>query len=159
MKNVKIVAIITVLLVLVNPGFSQYKSQVEELPSLEQAIRMPNPKDQTGFNLLDPNRFFMNQSYSLSMGFSGNQNASMGMYLNNMTYMFSKDLILNARLGFVHDPLQMGNNMTNTNMSENLIYGADILYRPMENMTLKLSIDKAPYSRNSYYSPYGYYPY
>ena len=159
MKMKTIVTIITLLLVLSTFAFSQYKSQVQEMPSLEQAVRLPNQNNNTSLNLFDPNRFSMNQSYSLSVGFSGNQNASMGMYLNNMTYMFSKDLVLNAKLGFVHNPLQMGGNINSGNAANNLIYGAEVLYRPTENMKLKVSFNKVPYSRRPYYSPYSYYPY
>jgi len=135
--------------------FAQFKSQVKDVPTLEQAIKYPGNGNNVGLNLFDPSRFTMNQSYSLMMGI-GKGSGSMGMYLNNMSYMLSNNLMVNARLGFVHNPMQMGNTMTG-NLSNNLIYGADILYKPFENMRLKLSFDKRPSRYNYYMNPYSYY--
>jgi len=154
-KGFKIFTIFGLIILLSVSSFAQYKSQVEELPTLEKAIQFPGSNNSNGLNLLDPNRFFMNQSYSLSMGFGQTGTGSMGMYMNNMSYILTSDLIVNARLGFVHNPLQMGNTMTG-NLGQNLIYGADILYKPTENMRLKLSFDKRPYTYNPYMSPYRY---
>lgn len=159
MKKFQFLSVFILILLITTSNFAQYKSQVPETPTLEQAIRLPNSNSQTGLNLFDPNRFFMNQSYSFSMGFGGHGNQSMGMYLNNMSYIVSNNLIVNARLGFIHNPLQMGSPGLNPNISENLIYGADILYKPTENMQLRLRFDKTPYNRRSYLNPYRYYPY
>ena len=121
MKSIKVVTIFTILALLTVTGFAQYVSQIEEEPTLERAIKLPGSNNNTGVGLLNPNRFSMSQSYSMAVGFGGNGNSSIGMYMNNMSYILSKDLILNARLGFMHNPLQMGNNLNNSNLSNNLI--------------------------------------
>ncbi len=150
---------------------AQLKSQMNIGTSVEREIQVPGMGHTSlDLNLFDPARFSMNHSYSLSMSSFGNSNSSIGMYINNMSYVFSDKLLLNARVGFAHDPLQMGNpgqNM-NMNMMDNLVYGADLTFRPKENVVFHLSFDKRPYSlynnygygmgyRNNYgISPYGY---
>ncbi|MCF7885516.1 MAG: hypothetical protein K9M80_03390 [Candidatus Marinimicrobia bacterium] len=149
--------VILTLAILMSIGcFAQYKTQVQEHPTLEKAIKLPGQTNTTGLNLFDPNRFSMDQSYSMMMGIGGSNSGSMGMYMNNMSYIFSKNLILNAKLGFVHNPLQMGNTVNN-NMANNLIYGADVLYKPTENMRLQISFSKRPYTSRYFYNPYRYY--
>jgi len=154
-RNYKSILIIILFLLTINLGQAQLKTQVREQPTVEQAIRIPGlSQNSFGLNLFDPSRFFMRQSYSLAMGIGGHNTASQAMYLNNMTYIFSEKLLLNARIGFTHDPLKLGNNQYQSyDALDNLIYGADLTYRPKENMLFKISFDKRPH----YYSPYSYY--
>ncbi len=149
------ILIMIIVLFAINLGRTQLKTQVREQPTVEEAIRIPGlTQSDLGLNLFDPSRFFMHQSYSLAMGIGGNNAVSQGMYLNNMTYIFSDKLLLNARLGFTHDPLKLGQNEYNSyNALDNIIYGADLTYRPKDNMLFKVSFDKRPI----YYSPYSYY--
>lgn len=132
---------------------AQLKSQIREAPTVEQSIRVPGLSSALGsLSLFDPSRFSMSQSYSLSFMSGAGRTASLGMYQNSMTYLFSDKLLLNARLGFIHDPLQRGS-LASTSLLDNLVYGADLLYHPNKNLWLNLSFDRAPMV-NRYYPYY-----
>ncbi len=57
-----------------------------------------------GFQFLNPNRFSMHQSYSLSMGAGGGGSYSSGLYLNTFAYKLANPLTLSLDLGF-HTPI------------------------------------------------------
>lgn len=137
---------------------AQLKSQLPQAISVSEAIRIPGVGSvRSALGFIDPNRFFMHQSYSLSYSSWGGGSASLGVYQNNMSYIFSEKLAMNARLGFVHNPLNLGSMTTQSNMIDNLIYGADLIYRPKDNTILSISFDKNPYYYRSRFYPYGYY--
>ena len=157
LKKVSEIFVIVVVICSLVPLPAQLKSQVSKPLPVEKAIRIPGiGSTKLGINFLDPNRFFMNQSYSLSYSSWGGRSASMGIYQNSMSYIFSDKLALRTRIGFMHDPLSM-NTMTNqNNLMDNLIYGADLVYRPKKNMMFNIRFDKSPYYYRSRFYPYGY---
>lgn len=55
--------------------------------------------------LLDPARFFMQQSYSMSYATNGTQNDMTGLYLNKMVYQFKVPLTLQVDVGFSQKPM------------------------------------------------------
>jgi hypothetical protein len=137
---------------------AQLKSQLPQDISVSDAIQIPGVGAvSSALGFIDPNRFFMHQSYSLSYSSWGGGSASMGVYQNTMSYIFSEKLAMNARLGFVHNPLNIGSFTTQSNLTDNLIYGADLIYRPKENTLFTISFDKTPYYYRSRFYPYGYY--
>jgi len=157
MMRISKVFIITISLMIVfmEIGAAQYKAQVEDKPTIQEAIRYPgNASKVSGLDWFNSKRFNMQQSYSLSMGFGNGRTSSMGLYMNNMSYLLAENLKINARFGFMHDPLSM-NNTVDGNVSQNLIYGADVLYKPSENSKIRVSFQKQPYySGRSYYNDY-----
>lgn len=135
---------------------AQFKSQLKEKPSVEKSIQIPGVGPSSlGFSLFDPNRFFMNQSYSLSYMSFGKSSASLGIYQNTMSYIFSDKLTLSGRIGFVHNPLQMGVNQSSLSSTNNMIYGAELNYHPKDNLFLNLRFDKVPIYYRYGMMPYG----
>jgi len=155
MKRSLIAIILLVICLGTTTGFAQLKSQIYQSPTIGEAIRLPGlSSSMSKYSLFDPSRFAMQQSYTMSFTTAGGQSASMGMYQNAMSFLLSNKLMLNTRFGFYHDPFKLGNMSTsNSNMFNNLIYGADLIYQPKENATFILRFDHRPY----YYSSYGYY--
>ncbi len=135
-------------------GFAQLKTQIQRSPTIGEAIHLPGISSTlSNYSLFDPNRFKMQQSYSLSYSTFGNQSMSVGVYQNAMSFLLSNKFLLNTRFGFYHNPLQLGTfNATSNNMLDNLIFGADLIYRPKENATFMIRFDRRPY-----YYPYEYY--
>jgi len=127
---------------------AQLKTQVERKMSVEERIKLPDYGPLSG--LLSSDRFFMRQSYSLSFFSMGNFSGSVGMYINQMSFLISDKLLLNATLGFVHSPLTRGIDH-NSNLLNNLIYGAELLYKPTRNTFINLRFDITPYYYPSYY--------
>jgi len=150
--------IITVVLMIglgTSSGLAQLKSQLAQLPTIGEAIHLPGLSSLSNFSLFDPSRFSMHQSYSMSFMSGGGQSASLGVYQNSMSFLLSNKLMLNTRFGFYHDPFKLGNTTTtNSYMFNNLIFGADLTYRPKENVLFSIRFDRSPYYSYGYYNPY-----
>ncbi|MDO9547641.1 MAG: hypothetical protein Q7J65_01575 [Candidatus Marinimicrobia bacterium] len=155
----KITGLMTIVLLLVGmlPLQAQLKSQLPKALAVEDAIQIPGVGSNNSLiGFIDPDRFFMNQSYSLSYSSFGG-GTSMGVYQNQMSYVFSDKLMMNTRLGFMHNPLGIGSYSTGqTNLMDNLIYGFDLSYRPKDNVFFNIRFDKTPYYYRSGFYPYDY---
>ena len=145
--------------------FGQIKEEIPIPISVEEMIQIPVHRDMSlNFKWFDADKFTMSHSYSMSVGTFGKTPYSQGMYLNQMNYAFSDKLNFKAVVGFSHDPLQLGNNnhLPNAGLNlDNMVYGAEVAYRPTKNSVFKFSFEKTPamygYGYNPYYySPYGY---
>ena len=158
MRKVINLIIIALVILAVLPLNAQLKSQIPKPLGVEDAIQIPGLGSKSlGLNFIDPDRFFMNHSYSLTYSSFGG-GSSMGVYQNQMSYIFSDKLMLRTRLGFIHNPLNMGSQtMTPGNMMDKLIYGFDLNYQPKDNVFLNIRFDKSPYYYRSGFYPYGYY--
>ena len=107
--------------------------------------------------LLDPSRFSMSHSYSVSLFSVGKQTFSQGLYLNTMNYKFSDPLTMQVRIGFLHQPLGgMGltNNPYDNQNGKLFLQRARLQYRPSKNMSFTIDYQVLPSSM--YYSPYNY---
>ena len=140
---------------------AQLKSQIREKPSVRESISIPGIHSSSlGFNLLDPRRFTMHHSYSLSFANMGNYSTSMGVYQNLMSYVFSKKLWVNANIGFIHNPMKVGMNDYSTSLMDNLIYGAELDYHPKDNIHLNIRFNSVPmryrYSLSPFSNRYAY---
>jgi len=157
MRKIKCLITIVLLSVGMLPLQAQLKSQLPKALAVEDAIQIPGVGSNSSLlSFIDPNRFFMNQSYSLSYSSFGG-GSSMGVYQNQMSYIFSDKLMMNARLGLMHDPLSIGSYSTGqTNLMDNLIYGFDLSYKPKDNVFFSIRFDKRPYYSRSGFYPYGY---
>ncbi len=108
--------------------------------------------------LLDPNKFSMSQSYSMTMtGFGGNA-IGQAVYLNTMSYQISNPLSFKLQWGYLmNQPLGGGEKNAmgfNTGLPFNngfFISGAQLKYKPWENTELKLEFRQMPYRYNPYY--------
>lgn len=156
--------LLTILVLLPMILFGQIKEEMPVPISVEKMIQIPVQRNMSmNFNWFDADKFTMSHSYSMSVGSFGKDPYSQGMYLNQMNYAFSDKLNLKAVVGFTHDPLQLGNtNLPGNGLNlDNMVYGAEIAYKPTENSVFKFSFERTPmrygYGYNSYgYSPYGY---
>lgn len=101
--------------------------------------------------LLDPSRFEMSQSYSFSLISSGSRSTNVGLYLNTMTYQFSDPLLMQLRIGYLHQPFGGPNNLGLSDKGSVFIQDAHIQYKPMKNMIISLDYGNYP---ALIYSPY-----
>lgn len=102
-----------------------------------------------GFLGLDPNKFSMTQSYSLSFMAAGGQGFGQGMYLNTMRYRFSQPLTLSLQWGILHEPFK-GAGLPSAFGSGFFVSGASLDYAPSKNF--KIGVQYSSYPRTgSYY--------
>lgn len=101
------------------------------------------PKGLVGWLGLNPARFSMSQSYSLSYLSFGGRGFSQGVYLNTMQYQLADPLSVQVQWGVAHQPFASaglpgiyGNGL--------FLSGANIEYKPSKKLRIGLSVDSYP---------------
>ncbi|MBI5867904.1 MAG: hypothetical protein HZB43_06385 [candidate division Zixibacteria bacterium] len=84
-----------------------------------------------GFSLLDPARFKIRNSYSLSFLSGSGQSASVGMFMSTIEYQLSQPLSLRVGLGYLHQPLGFLKNTTGPGQGR-FLPSATLDYRPSD---------------------------
>jgi hypothetical protein len=106
-----------------------------------------------GFSLLNPDKFSMAHSYTMSYSSSGGQGRTVGLYMNTMNYRFSEPLSVTLHVGYLHQPF--GRSDSNSMFSNNAILsGFELTYRPKKNVFLKIEYGAVPV-RYDPFSRYG----
>jgi hypothetical protein len=100
--------------------------------------------------LLDPSRFHMSQSYSISFFSFGNQAINQGLYLNTMSYRISDPLFAQVQIGFLHQPL---GGWGNSNASNGILFvrSASLQYQPSDQFKVQFDYRSMP---SSMFDPY-----
>lgn len=149
MKN-KIIAFIFLLAMTV-PALS-----VAQLKTSKSMVFKPSDSGQKpkGFlnYLLNPSKFSMSHSYSVFYTSIGKQSFSQGLYLNTMNYRFSDPLMMQVRIGYVHQPFG-GLGRTTGKNGALFVQRAMLQYKPSENMSFTIDYQVLP---SSMVSPYYY---
>lgn len=113
-----------------------------------------------GISFLQPNRFSMRQSYSMSFSSSSAGSLSSGLYLNTLSYRLSNPLTLSADLGF-YTPISstLPGMKQNTLMSQGT--GSSVIlprlgleYQPSENFSVNLEFYNGQDAWKAYGSPF-----
>lgn len=102
-------------------------------------------------SFLNSNRFTMNHSYSLSFMSSGGHSTNLGMYLNTMTYQISDPLMMQLRVGYLHQPFGAMNSISSSMNNTFFVQGAQLLYRPSKNLRVSLEYESVPSMMSPYY--------
>lgn len=127
--------------------FGQQQSNQSSMIKPGEMVQKP-----AGFlnQLIDPNKFSMSQSYSLSFLSDGRQSANVGLYLNTMNYQFSDPLRMQVRVGYMHQPLG-GATLQNNQNGSVFLQRAMLQYKPFENLTFTLDYQQLPHAPMSPY--------
>lgn len=148
MKNTLLILLICT--VAVN---AQFRDNPEDKIDIRSGITNDAPSNfLLGF--INPQKFNMNHTVSMSFNSFGGQSVALGVYTNNMSYSFSEDLFIEADISLVTSPYSSFG--TDHAKSLNGIYlsRAQLNYRPSENMNILIQYNGGPFN---YYSPYNNY--
>jgi len=141
--------------------FSTPQQTFNGAPKVGDLVNAPSGM---GWGLLDPSRFRMRQSYSLSYMSGSGGSGSVGMYMNNIEYKLFEPLTLHVGLGYLHQPFgSSGGNAVGLSADNGFfIPSAGIEYHPSENFLLMVDFRQypsgtSPYDRWGYggWTPYG----
>lgn len=105
-----------------------------------------NTRLDSKFSLLDPNRFSMSQSYSISyLSYNGN-GQTIGLYLNSMRYELSGSVDLNVTLGWLHRPsrLLFANDRAAAADYGRILPNFQLRYEPSEKYRFLISYESIP---------------
>ena len=129
--------ILLLLIILPALGFAQLKTNISK-PNISQTLETNRNKDAfTGF--LDPSRFHMSHSLSMSYMSFGGGGAVVNSYINTLHYKFSDDLFLTTNLGIMNTPYSTLPGNENQNGYE-FFGGAELKYYPTKNSAIYLRI-------------------
>jgi len=147
--------IIIILLLGSSLAFAQFKGQAEKPLNISGAILSDNPVSSL-FSFIDPSKFSMNHSISMSYSAFGSNGMALGVYTNQIAYKFNDKLNIEIETSLVNTPYNsLGQSFTN---SINGIYlnKAQINYRPTKDMSFSLRFSNSPFNYYNRYSNYGY---
>ncbi|MCH8874874.1 hypothetical protein IH824_19285 [candidate division KSB1 bacterium] len=100
MNRKNLTGLIVCLLILPTLAFGQLKQDGK----INMVQALTKPKTLVGLIGLDPNKFSMSHSYSLSFTSFGGQSYNQGLYLNTMMYQLSNPIKMYFQFGVQHQP-------------------------------------------------------
>ncbi len=110
-------------------------------------------------SLLDPSRFSMHQSYSMSYSSNGTSSDMTGLYLNRMQYDFQVPVSLQVDVGFFNKPMALignGGNAPGEKNSVLTIPRVGLVYQPSRNFTMAFEYFNLPGGYGNAAMPYGF---
>jgi len=155
MKSLSCAVVLCLVVLGAGAANAQFKPDPAH-PSEESGGLITQPPASAFFGWFDPAKFSMRHSFELSyMSFAG-QGMSLGTYTNSMMYEFAENLNARADVSMSFTPnsgfSSFGAKGAN-NFSGIYLRDAQINYRPLENLTVRLQYSQIPYG-SYYYSPF-----
>lgn len=152
---------LTIVLLAILPFsvLGQLKNQDKPV-AIQQELVRPQGNEFFGLGWLDPSRFTMSHSISMSYFSVGDGSVSQSLYLNTMTYQIASPLMLRVQWGiqnFPHNSLAKNNPMFQGGF---FLSNAELKYKPSDKFEMKLQFQQAPYSMvnpyryDRFYSPF-----
>jgi len=144
MRSLKLNVAVCLLAALPSFLFAQHKKDANA--NIANALATPGVNNIVGLLGLNPNKFSMSHSYSLSFGSLGGDNYNMGLYLNTMKYQLADPLTFHLQLGVQHAPFK--NQVGYGPESQVFVSRAGMEYKPSDNLKLQIEFSQRP---GSYY--------
>ena len=148
MKKIVIITIVALLLPIAS--FAQLKRQDQPVSIREELIKPVNT--QMGLSLLDPSRLSMSQSFSMGYFSIGGRGVAQSVYLNTLRYQIASPLMLTVQWGIQQFPYNSFGKDSPAFKSGFFLSGAELKYKPSENLEMSLQYSSMP----NYYNPYYY---
>jgi len=130
--------------------FGQLKIQDKPL-NIGGELRQPLQDQSLFFGIIDPSKFSMSHSVSMSYFSAAGNGIARNMYLNTMSYQIAAPLLLRVQWGVQNYPY---NNLSKDNpmfQSGFFLSGAELNYKPSDNMEFSIQFNRMPgYMYNNY---------
>ena len=158
MRRYHVAAACSMALLIAVSAFGQAPYRDQPQPTTRETIAQPVMEN--GFSgVLDPSRITMSQQFGLGYMSTSGRGYTQGYYLNNISYRFNAPVLLQLHLGATNNPFAQTTNLpgqsTLTSLLNNAQFfgGADLIWKPRDDMRFQLSFYQMP---SSYNYPYGY---
>ena len=127
--------------IIINAAYSQFIE--DRLPDM-----VPNnlhgQLNYSSMSLFDPERFDIQQGFSMSMMSLGNQSVSVAGYTNNITYWASENLRLSANILLYQPSISSFDHQGSQNNGPRVAFETGLIYRPTKNSFLEISFKNLP---------------
>ncbi len=130
-------------------AFAQFKDSNTSAPDVRDGMFKA---DNSLFGFLDSPNFSMKQSYSMSYSSFAGQGLALGVYTNNMSYQFSKNLNVELEASVVNAPYSTLGKSFQSSLNGIYLSRAAVNYQPWKNFSISVQYSRLPY----YLSPYSY---
>ena len=154
-KRIVILTVVVVILTATAPA--QFKSQVENQPSVSQSLVHQNTNINSFLGILNAENFMMRHSFSFSYLTAGGTGLSLASYTNSMLYKIADPLNVRFDLTLQGSPFGNYGRLQQNNLSKVFVSRAELNYRPADNMFIQLQYRQLPY--NGYFYDDGYWSY
>lgn len=136
---------------------AQLKRQDKPVQISQELVR-PASDQWLGLSILDPSKFSMSHSFSMSYFSLGGRGISQGMYLNTMRYEIAPPLMLTVQWGIQNYPYNSLAKDHPVFQSGFFLSGAELKYQPTKNIEMRLQYRSMPglYNRSLLYDPFGF---
>ena len=134
--------IYTTLLFCVMIG-SAYSQLLEDLRTEMVPNNIHGQLDFSNMSLFDPQRFDIQQGFSMSMMSMGNQSVSVAGYTNKITYWANDNLRFNANI-LLYQPSMNSLIIRIQNNGPKIAIDAGLIYQPTENSFLQINFQNLP---------------
>jgi hypothetical protein len=145
MKNLKVLAII--ILIWPAISFGQLKKDVTK-PNISNTLTSAAYSNGL-LGFLDPSRFEMHHSFSMSYVSFGGGGMMVNTYMNTLDYRFSDKLFLTTNLGIMNSPYNSLAGKSALNQTQ-LFGGAQLTYLPTKNTIISIRFDSTPFLNQPY---------
>ena len=146
---------IIIFFILCGSLLGQLKSQV---PKQNVGAMITGNNLSTTVPLLDPTRFDMHHSFSMSTMSLGSQAMNVATYTNMMTYELNPNLHLGTSFSLVQPTGMMGPGNYGLNNTQ-FLYDANLQYRPSENTLIEFKMSNRPYYNRYNHHRLEYHPF
>ncbi len=159
MRKKRLIPAGLIVLLAVVSAFGQAPYRDQPQTTTREAITQPEVVSGIS-GILDPSRLSMSQQFGMSYMSSGGQGFTQGYYLNTISYRFNAPLLLQLHLGAANNPFVQSTPMPGQSAITSLLSnadffgGADLVWKPRDNMMLQFSFYRMPSSTMA--NPYGY---
>jgi hypothetical protein len=149
---------LTLLLVLfMNAGYAQLKSQEQTHTSVASSLVRPVPSMSGLLSWFNPDHFSMRHSFSLQYMAGGGYGLSLATYTNTMFYQIADPLNLRFDVSLQGSPFGGYGFGDQANFNRLFLSRAELNYQPWENFRIQLQYRQFPYGYYGMYSPF-YFP-
>lgn len=153
----KISILLMLIFIIFNVALGQLKDQNKPV-NIKNEIIKPGLNYWSIFGLIDPSRISMSHSYSMSFFSMGGKGLSQSLYLNTLKYQIADPLSLKVQWGIRNYPYNSFAKDSPLFNSGLFFSGAELNYRPSDNLFLKLQYNAQPLYNYYYGYPYRYRP-
>lgn len=129
---------------------AQFRGTEPQKPDASDGVFRASPNAILG--ILDPERFDMKHSVSMSYSSFGSQSLGMSMYTNSIRYKIADPLQVRADVSMMYSPFNSLPASMQDNINGIYLSRASLDYRPSEDVHISVQYRSLP----GVYSPYGY---
>lgn len=153
MKMTLFAAIFALVAIFASVADAQFRQRSSDEPSAAGSFVHP-PTSDAWLGFFNPENFSMHQSYSMSYTSFSSQGVALGRYTNSMDYKFSDKLDARVAVSLQHSPYSTLDKGMMNSLTGIFLDRAEINYKPMDNMSVRISYRQVPSYYYGYNSPF-----